>query len=336
MGNENHGMFSLLVEQVQDTLAALEAEQLMLANAMRNDPELHAHYLAVIPYRRVGEEDRVQPIVPQSVTSDPASGHHLVDLVLEIRYAPDQSGKATIRAPGLVRVSSETMAAIHRVNQARQAFKAAITAIPTRQRRSLNRILPGICKLQAYRQIVCLSAKPSAVHFFWAQNKTGAENYTVADLKRKLQEEYDDAPAIDGYSRAPASPETAGGFELSGSLQPHWSLRDALEFDLKKLAELPDNEYVVLRRPIKPHPQCNVWLEGAPVAEDAYLPIFYPAGEEDSDSTIKIQPLPPIDPNEEVKRSSRNDRQVEAEPHLERINVYRKKPAYRKFEKNGE
>lgn len=293
-----------LLEQIQSDLEELKSGLNVLREQLAHDDQLVVHGLTVIPYRTTGQDDYPEAITAEPVAED-ESRDKVIDLICSINYKDDQHPKSTLRASGLVGVSSRVLEAIAHVNDLKKRFKDSVKQVPPRQRRVLNRHIPGLCRLQAYREIVALEGYPNAAHFFWASNKSGISRRSVATVRKELNTEKDKAAATDT------------------------SLLRAIEFDLEKLVSLPDREIVAKRRAIRLHPQCNLWVNSRLVGpEDAYLPIFYPHDAEKP--CPDVTPLPSAEQRKR-QRGLRSDRKLEDEPFLERIDLYRYLPEHRKF-----
>lgn len=296
-----------LYTRITDALQELEASLATLSKMLCSDSQLQIVSLMLLPYRRAAQEEALSMLEPEPVSIEEQTPEMLSSLVSTIRYQEDQHPKSTLRAPGLVGVSDATLAQIQRVNELKAEFKAMVKEIPTRQRRVLSRMFPGLSRLQAYRELVILKYHPKHVHFFWAANKTTGSRITVDQLRKELEVERDATPATDV------------------------TLRQAIAYDLELLEALPGNEWLSKRRSIRVHPQCNVWAEDSPLdQEDAYLPIFYAV--DASKPEPGVTPLVSFDAQEsQGKRSMRSDRKVERSPYLERIHVYRYQEQHRKF-----
>lgn len=295
-----------LLEQITKRLDELKGGLAHLRYLIQNDEDLVIHDLTVIPYRKTGEDTLPDTITPEVVPVADRTPAYLAALITTIQYQDDQHPKSTVRASGLVGASQAVIDGINHVNDLKAAFKEAVTQVPSRQRRAMIRHFPGLSRLQAYRELVALEKHPDGAHFFWAANKTGSARKTVAELRKDLEVERDSVPATDTH------------------------LLQAIQFDLEKLADLPDNEVLAKRRPIRLHPQCNIWVNGQIAAqEDAYLPIFYLRDTAYPDP--KVTSLPASSEQGNRQRGVRSDRKVEEEPFLERIHVYRYLPAHRKF-----
>lgn len=297
-----------LLDLITNRLEELKGGINHLRDLIEQDPELVIHDLAIIPYRKSGQDSLPETVHPEPVSTVDRTPELLSDLVTSIFYREDQHPKSTIRASGLIGASQSVLDGIKEVNRLKAAFKDAVKQVPPRRRRMLNKHFPGLSRLQAYRELVVLDTHPDGAHFFWAANKTGGSRKTVADLRKELEIERESVPATDTQ------------------------LLQAIEYDLEKLAGLQDNEVLSKRRQIRLHPQCNIWVNGQMAAqEDAYLPIFYLL--DPVRATPEVTPLPSSSEQGSRVRGVRSDRKVEEEPFLERIYAYRYLPEHREFKK---
>lgn len=298
-------MISALLDDIQTNLQSLTQGLDELRRDILSDPNLTISELSWIPYRTNDQTELPGTIVPEPV--DPADALEVLSTaVTSTLYREDQHAKSTIRVAGLVGVSPSVIESIATVNRLKKAFKDSVKEVPTRQRRMLHKHLPGLSRLQAYRELVSISRHPDEVHFFWAANKVGVARRTVAVMLEELRAEKDATPATD------------------------IDLLRAIEIDIDALAGLSPHEVIARARPIRLHPQCNVWIEGVLAGqEDAYLPVFYPV--DPTQNAPEVRALGESSRGER-QRAIRSDRKLQDEPLLERLDVYRYREAFRSFE----
>lgn len=298
-------MISALLDNIQANLEALTQGLGDLRRQIESDPNLTISELRWIPYRTNDQADLPELVVPELV--NPADAVEVVaSSVTSIYYREDQHAKSTIRVAGLVGVSPSVIEALAEVNRLKKAFKDSVTEVPIRQRRQLIKHLPGLSRLQAYRELVSISRHPDEVHFFWAANKVGVARRTVAVMLEELKVEKDATPSTD------------------------IDLLRAIEMDIEKLAGMDPREIIARARPIRLHPQCNVWIGGSLAGqEDAYLPVFYPV--DPAQRAPKVRALGESSKGER-QRAIRSDRKLDDEPLLERLDVYRYRVNFRSYE----
>lgn len=298
-------MISALLDDIQTNLQSLTQGLDELRRDILSDPNLTISELSWIPYRTTDQTELPGSVVPTPVAPDDAL-EILAAAVTSTLYRDDQHAKSTIRVAGLVGASPSVIESIATVNRLKKAFKDSVKQVPIRQRRMLNKHLPGLSRLQAYRELVSISRHPDEVHFFWAANKLGVARRTVAVMMDELRAEKDATPSTD------------------------IDLLRAIEMDIEALAGLSPHEVVARARPIRLHPQCNVWIGGALAGqEDAYLPVFYPV--DPAEKSPKVRALGESSRGER-QRAVRSDRKLQDEPLLERLDVYRYRETFRSFE----
>lgn len=298
-------MISALLTNIQANLENLTQGLGELRRHIMSDPNLTISELRWIPYRTTDQADLPESILPELV--EPADALEVLSsAVTSIHYREDQHAKSTIRVAGLVGVSPSVIESLATVNRLKKAFKDSVKEVPTRQRRMLHKHLPGLSRLQAYRELVSISRHPDEVHFFWAANKVGVARRTVAVMLDELKIEKDATPSTD------------------------IDLLRAIEMDIETLAGMSPHEVIARARPIRLHPQCNVWIGGVLAGqEDAYLPVFYPV--DTTQETPEVRALGESSKGER-QRAIRSDRKLQDEPLLERLDVYRYREAFRSFE----
>lgn len=298
-------MISALLDDIQANLDNLAQGLGDLRRQIVNDPDLTISELRWVPYRTSDQADLPESVVPESVNPDDAV-EVVASSVTSIHYREDQHAKSTIRVAGLVGVSPSVIETLAEVNRLKQAFKKSVTEVPIRQRRQLIKYLPGLSRIQAYRELVFISRHPDEVHFFWAANKVGVARRTVAVMLDELKLEKDATPSTD------------------------INLLRAIEMDIEALAGMNPTEVIAKARPIRLHPQCNVWVGGILAGqEDAYLPVFYPI--DSTQEPAKVRALGESSTGER-QRAIRSDRKLEEEPLLARLDVYRYREVFRSYE----
>lgn len=303
---------SLARMQALDAFNVLDAALLALAQAITEaDRDLPA-YAVRLPFPRIEpgatRAPRETTILPVALMG-PEARTYLAGLLRATRFAPEQHPQRVLRCPGLFAMSRATEALAAEVNVAKSAFESAYQAIsvtPTVRREQIASVVPGICLLQAYRELTLLAEPPVKVGFLWASHTPKVRRITVAALREDLR-------------KAQARPP-------EGVDPVQWEMD--LGHDLAVLASLPDTEYVAVRQPLAPHPRANIYLPGqaAPAVRPAALPIGYP--DDGSDALPPIRPLGVLD--RRFRRAVRSDVKVEGTPLLAHRHVFRYKTAHRK------
>ena len=228
----------------------------------------------------------------------------VASLITQIDYEDGQIGNEAVILPGLIGASDELLASAAVVNTHKDAVRKALMALKGqtieltsahgRMRRAqadqhaLTRLgHTRLHRLQAWRHIPVLSARPAAVWFAWSESKK-VYRIDCAEARRRLI--------------------------ALGADQPH------IVWQLQRLSGLaPDTPLGVIGR-ARPHARSNIfWPDKQMIQVRASLPLFYPAklGE----------PLPELTPIAEdrqkrTKRNQRSDTQLQPDPFLPSIHAY--------------
>ncbi|ULQ48324.1 DNA replication terminus site-binding protein (plasmid) [Flagellatimonas centrodinii] len=209
-----------------------------------------------------------------------------------MNYRPGQAPVASVRAPGLLACSPQTLEALEDVNRAKKVFAERGRAIDEYTFTQVRKMRPfaHVQRLQVYRQLHMLQQPPERVSFFWNRGATTGKRLTVADVRRRIQN-------AERRQRGTLSDET-------------------IERELAALEGLHDAEVLVIRKPVAPHVELLVWIDGEPLPPiPGALPLFIPAG--------RWPGLNMLSDLVDVPTSRRSDRKVELEPLLPRLHVYR-------------
>ena len=241
--------------------------------------------------------------------------HKALDLYCALWYVDGQDGRDTLSCPGVLGASTKAIRAALECNQAKDQFKAAILALKRlakpqalvlldelQQRQadvawSLRRI--GAARLnlkQAYRHIPTLSECPHKIGFTWSRQGRTIQRTTVEQARELLERRANN---------------------------------DVQQGELRKLAEVPEEEMLARVRSVCPHVRANLLFKRDQHSErrliQAPLPILVPlaAG----------QPLPEFvatgtEPSGQ-QRQPRSDVRIEEQAFLPSIRVHRYHPRYR-------
>lgn len=220
-----------------------------------------------------------------------------------IDYTPDQSPNVVHRRVGVICAPADVLPALEALNAAKRHLKATVGQLPRgrwqRERTSMARAA-SLSLLQSYRQVRVLPEGAVRVSFTWDRKGASGRRLSVAEARKLLDE-----PGYHGpISRFRQKSERAA------------------------LADLPDDEILLQRKPIAPTPAANVWLSpGArPIVFRVDMPIVVITS--DPHQAPKIHDLEEFDPMA-PPRKSRSDRRAEEEPLIERLHLYRYTEAWR-------
>lgn len=225
-------------------------------------------------------------------------------LLCQIHYSDGQPSNVSQILPGLVGCSAAVLALAVAVNGQKQRLKQALAALKGHKievvdGQGLARVVAAdqhalarmgharLHRLQAWRQIPILSARPDAVWFAWSESKK-VYRISCAEAQARLR--------------------------AFGEDRPHIALQ------LMRLNALaPDTPLAVVGR-ARPHARANLmWSDKRLSQQRASLPFLYPAPPGDP-----LPDLTPIAGDREARtvRKPRSDRILETEPLLPSIHAY--------------
>jgi len=234
-----------------------------------------------------------------------------IQLYHALWYAEDQDGRETLTCAGIVGAKPETLAAAHLCNIAKDAFKAAVLALKTLERSEEAAALAdlqhrqesvaaamrrmGAARLnlkQAYRHIPLLNERPLKIGFTWSRQGRVIQRISVAAARRLLEQRAE-------------TPQTL--------------------LELRRLAEIPDDEMLARVRSVRPHLRANI-VFAAPESSSVQrrlmqtpLPVLIPLqpGERLPDFVpIASEPL-------DTPRLRRADVRIQSEPFLPSVRIHR-------------
>ncbi|HRY18269.1 MAG TPA: hypothetical protein P5149_07680 [Candidatus Competibacteraceae bacterium] len=234
-----------------------------------------------------------------------------IQLYRALWYAEDQDGRETLTCAGIVGAGTKTLETAHRCNNAKDAFKSAVLALKTLERSEATAALAdlqhrqesvaaamrhmGAARLnlkQAYRHIPLLDKRPLKIGFTWSRQGRVIQRTSVAAARRLLEQRTE-------------TPQTL--------------------LELKRLAEIPDDEILARVRSVCPHLRANI-VSAAPEGlgiqrrlMQTPLPVLIPLqpGEHLPDF-VPVTPEP-LD----IPRLRRADVRIEDESFLPSVRIHR-------------
>ncbi|MEQ8798005.1 MAG: DNA replication terminus site-binding protein [Salinisphaeraceae bacterium] len=224
-------------------------------------------------------------------------------IIAALDYHPDQDASSPQRLVGVVGVPAAAIEAVANVNAAKARLRDAVAVIGqkrwSRERKHLARART-LCLLQCYRTLRIFPDGLDRVSFGWDAHGAAGIRLTVAEARARVS--------------------GPGHYGLAPERQ--------VEAELATLAELPATEVLLMRKPLQPSPAANLWRPGQRRAEHCrtglpFLVVTPPDG-----PLPLIRDLPDFDP-EQARRSTRRDRYTEDEPLVDRLYLYRYRPAHR-------
>ena len=198
-------------------------------------------------FREAIEADRELPVWIMPETDDPAPESYDARFVAahtstRLTYIDQQNRQETARMTGLVGVSAATIAQGAELNDARTAFKTAMSAyrrffgdnveaIEEASESLRDTVLGGLQIkhlhfVQCYRQLKLFPVAPKRVGFSWAASHSGTVRLTAREAIDHFQKKYMASAAIDQ--------------------------------DIELLQRMPDDEVVVIKRILAPHLRANI------------------------------------------------------------------------------
>lgn len=240
-----------------------------------------------------------------------------IQLYRALWYEDSQDGRETWTCPGIVGASPVTLAAAHACNAAKDEFKAAVLALKVLDRVEIGGAMAdlhrrwetvaqamrrmGAARLnlkQAYRHIPLLERRPLKVGFTWSKQGRVIQRTSVATARRLLEQRVE-TPQI--------------------------------RLELQRLAEIGSEEPLACVRRVCPHLRANIVFAESEHAEvsrrlmQTPLPVLVPLSlGERLPEFVAVLPDPPVG-----VRLRRADVQIEDEPFLASIRVYRYRSFYR-------
>ena len=232
-------------------------------------------------------------------------------------YEDSQDGRETVTCPGIVGVSSATLAVAHACNIAKDEFKNSVLALKSLGRTEVRGLMDdlhrrwdmvatamrrmGAARLnlkQAYRHIPFLERRPLKIGFTWSKQGRVIQRTSVAAARCLLEQRVETAQT---------------------------------RLELRRLLEIDKNEPLARVRRVCPHLRANIVfpeLEHGQVLRrlmQAPIPILVPLqyGER-LPEFVAVTPDPPVS-----LRLRRADVRIEDEPFLPSVQLYRYRGSYR-------
>lgn len=241
-----------------------------------------------------------------------------VQLYRALWYEDSQDGRETWTCPGIVGASPATLIAARACNLAKDEFKAAVLALKTLGRAGIGDAMAdlhqrweavaeamrrmGAARLnlkQAYRHIPMLEQRPLKIGFTWSKQGRVIQRTSVATVRRLLEQRVE-------------TPQT--------------------RLELQRLSAVSSDEPLARVRRVCPHLRANIVFaesERSGIVRrlmQTPLPILVPLLSGDRlPEFVTVLPDPPVS-----VRLRRADVQIEDEPFLVSVRVYR----YRSFCRN--
>lgn len=301
-----------LVEQLLGEDLALSAEVYQLP------------YLTV-PVKGEPAPDPNAPILPLKLVGESARWM-AATVIMAWRYKSDQHPKAVQRLPGVLASSPNTIACIEEVNAAKRNLAAHLKnyAASLSDRLELDgdqikekgskyellreesATIKHLHILQATRELRVLEDQTERIAFSWSSHHAAHRPRLASKIRADFRQ---------ALARGPSN--------LSPEPTEDWDKRYG-EY-LESIFSVPDDEELVFRRPTPPLPVANTSPpppKGRPLK--ASLPLFLKAGV----VWPALDPLTDFIPGRR-RLPTRSDKQVDQEPLIEDLHLYRYLPDHR-------
>lgn len=275
-----------------------------------------------LPLRNSGKVPDIIPVIKHSGDS---ARRLAIEALTALHMRSDQSALETLRVPGIIWVSKEIEADIREMIALKQRFEATMLALRSpaeeisryhpKKRRFLK--LPcaqGLSLKQAYR-IPETSNTLKTISFYWDTSFSIAK-VQVKELRQRL------FVALNHITSKPVE-HISQVSQVSGDNRPAKQLAD----DIEMLKQYPDEEVLAECWPKTPHPRAYILDEQGPHFSHTSTPLLY-----FGTATNEISILDGRFQDWVSQSTEHIHRQLQPEPVIERLGIYRYKKDYRLYE----
>jgi len=249
------------------------------------------------------DSDKPHTIEPKLLDGHQAR-QRAAEIISETQLRKGQDPRTALRCPGMIAMSAQTAQALQDVNALKEDFKMAVKQISdsaSTRKREIVKIIPYASLMHIYRPISISVLYPNKVSFGWAVNTQSSKRMTRARARSLLDTHYQSKPE---------------NWEEE-AWDKQWQM------DITKLAGVAEDEILVQRNLIAPHPEMRVYIHDGYQEAIANLPLFYPH--------VEGRDLPPFRPlgtmDTRFARAKRCNTMVEDEPFIQSVHLYRYKAA---------
>lgn len=290
---------------LRERFVALQAAARAAGAAVAGRDAALPAYLARIKPRANGEPAATL-ITPATLEGGEAR-NVLGAALATLTYADGQHPQALTRLPGVIACSAATLDALKALNAAKAEFEELASTLTQKQWTALRRRrdYARLQLLSCYRTVPVLAQVPDRVSIGWLQNGASMQRLSAARARELV---------ITSLGRA---------FEMSARQKQELQAEE-----LAQLAGVPADEQLVVRRALPPVPEVNWWFDDeaqAPIK--GVLPLAFPATPGGAWPEIRrLGPLAVRPP-----RIERADARIEAEPLIDRLDLFRYRPEWRRL-----
>lgn len=312
-------IFEVKRERILETIDTLIASLKALESKLRSDDQLQPIIQYRLPIR--GTESVPDQLEIEVLLDVEEAKSEAVACLCEPYMRPGQSSRETVRAPGLIKVSEETVKVIKSVNREKLILSAMIDEIPPRQRRNIYRLRKNVSMIQLKRIIEIVPSECSSLNFYW-YSYPSISKIRAGDVRDELLAtliEYTGDESIN-LRNIPDPKDIPGDFERG------------IILDIYAISSVPEDEVVAYIRPTQPHVRAWMKVENG---DSPYIQsvcsapiVYYGVGPKLTGAMLD-------DCDTKSIMADKWPKSFEQEPLIESKNIYRYLSGRRKFQSNA-
>lgn len=241
-------------------ITAAFTELVQLTEAMNNWVKDKA--LSATVYRLPVLTERVVPdLIPcVEVTGDEALKAAMF-AYSKFDYLTEQSTGTAYRLPGVVYMGEANLDAVDAVNLQKAKLQDLIKSAAPKKHDRLKlcrELLTGCSMSQVYRDVVAIQGDVQSIRFTWMTHSVGATRLSRSEACGVIQSNIDAESQLGDSARV-----------------------TALSITKERVTALNNDDVIMMRRPVPPHPRANIVMATGNLQEKANMP-FLVSGTPDS------------------------------------------------------